>query len=102
MSSKVPLELHPIEEERRDYGGASYIEGDFSYIGGDSTSYPTSKISESIDSGKSILVTHILICRTPFDFLVKRRGKSYFSNCFSPSKIFPALGKFSVICKVLV
>lgn len=51
MSSKVPLELHPIKEERRDFGECSYAPEDYSYIDKDTnTSVPIEIIQDNLDA----------------------------------------------------
>lgn len=51
MSSKVPYDLDPIAEERRDFSGAYYLHRDFNYIDQPSSSSAPDKIAETLDPG---------------------------------------------------
>lgn len=51
MSSKVPYDLDPIEEERRDFSGAYYLQRDLNYIDQPSSSSAPDKIAETLDPG---------------------------------------------------
>lgn len=53
MSSKVPFDLQPIQEERRDFASTSYHPGDYNYIENNpSFSAAPPDVPENLDIGK--------------------------------------------------
>lgn len=68
MSSKVPYDLHPIEEERRDFRGVYYLQDDFNYLNKPCSSSVPDKIPETLDPG---LLQFYYFIRIPFEYFLK-------------------------------
>ena len=89
MSSKVPYDLHPIEEERRDFRGAYNLQDDFNYIDKPCSSSAPEKIPETLDPGLLWFYFSIWL-------LIK------FSQVYFPIVCYYVVNKFLIILTIFI